>query len=1278
MAEKTPVPNPPANDVPMFGPDGVLRDVPYNKMHEAVANGMKPGVRVKFPDDSDQVRYVPPDKFLEATHEHKAQVLPIEDQSTDHPGFWSQVGSVVKQMMEAEPIKWGTGGLGGMLSEAPKTEGPKLPTDEENAARKAKGLGPTYRALVPAAEAAGVDVKGMEQAADEGDVAGVQARAAVPAAIALAHPAAKVVENLTGVTPGSVASAAASHVPGVKTYRALKTISNALKTAAEEHRAAVEPEAPSSMTGPSQIPPDFTPQRKIFGGRTVPPLPDAELARMNQARADARARQPVAAPPEASSAQPVEAAQETPEAAAGAAANVAREQAAAAPVRQSVSQGGPAGPAAPKVPGTADAPFEGGKPPVEEPVKPEPKLPPVRDAKTGRMVSQSSDLLKKASGLRQPVRDLVDSVIDPGTSKNLAVKSQVEFYLNKGDVAKAQAALDAVKLPETQEKSSALSVTDPSAMATIDKDLTDKGITPAEEKPVIQPVYDKGLARDPQTGRVLNKADSLKLRKIQDKLEDKGIMQDLDKGLTDEGRAAYREFLKSNSPATKGELTGTTPDMPGWGRENKIPKAKPDTKFAGQDAGPQAINDLREILERSKRQVDLMKQAGATKGAVQEFQAKKFPVSGGTDEPVSDAARLKAESEKKFQIEKDLREKPDVKPFFSKAAWVTDEKIPTATSGDSALATLRNAGVKEGEIKWMGLDDYLKGKTKVSRADIQSYIKEHEIKLGEVTNTEKKGSYQHLVPSIEESPNGRFHIEFPDDGTYIDQYNELRPIDDMIQNGVRPRTYLSREEAMQGAHAFINDGPEDVEGKTKYPQYTLPGEKSNYTEKLLTLPEKITKSVKEIPEGHTIHKLNDGKYSLIDEDTGEIIGGRNGFDTANEAKEAGLKELSRRASKSPTFKSGHFDEPNVLAHVRYDDRVDAAGKKTLFLEEAQSDWHQKGKREGYQNPKRLSELDTKLMKEGKLSPDEAKEYDRLSEMESLPRTKGGVPDAPFKSDWHELVMKRMLREAAEKGYDKLAWTTGEQQAERYDLSKHIDRVDYFPNDKALYAYDKQGGQVLHHTGIEPEKIQDYVGKDAAKKLVESEPKISGTHGFHSISGEDLKVGGEWAKRLYDQAIPNFLNKYAKKWGAKVSTTEIGKPGESPEQTSTPAHLVLDRLDKNFEKLQEHLTDKLGDPGNDVGDAADIHELFGNMTAWKGTPVDTQDRVNFLQEISDFKKIPLGDVYKAYGESTGEKLEPPSETHKVHSIDITPEMKRDVLKKGQPIAKNETASDSAVA
>ena len=42
--------------------------------------------------------------------------------------------------------------------------------------------------------------------------------------------------------------------------------------------------------------------------------------------------------------------------------------------------------------------------------------------------------------------------------------------------------------------------------------------------------------------------------------------------------------------------------------------------------------------------------------------------------------------------------------------------------------------------------------------------------------------------------------------------------------------------------------------------------------------------------------------------------------------------------------------------------------------------------------------------------------------------------------WTKLGLKVALKEAVAQGADKIAWTTGEQQNERYDLSKEIDKI----------------------------------------------------------------------------------------------------------------------------------------------------------------------------------------------------------------------------------------------
>jgi hypothetical protein len=58
--------------------------------------------------------------------------------------------------------------------------------------------------------------------------------------------------------------------------------------------------------------------------------------------------------------------------------------------------------------------------------------------------------------------------------------------------------------------------------------------------------------------------------------------------------------------------------------------------------------------------------------------------------------------------------------------------------------------------------------------------------------------------------------------------------------------------------------------------------------------------------------------------------------------------LFKKTKDAPEgFKSGHWDEPNILAHIRVNDRTDADGRRVLFVEEIQSDWGQEGKRKGF-------------------------------------------------------------------------------------------------------------------------------------------------------------------------------------------------------------------------------------------------------------------------------------------------------------------------------------------
>jgi hypothetical protein len=66
-----------AYTIPIFDPQGTLRDIPAEQAHDAVASGGKPGVRFQAPDG--KVRYVPADQSQDAINAG-GKLLPFEQQ----------------------------------------------------------------------------------------------------------------------------------------------------------------------------------------------------------------------------------------------------------------------------------------------------------------------------------------------------------------------------------------------------------------------------------------------------------------------------------------------------------------------------------------------------------------------------------------------------------------------------------------------------------------------------------------------------------------------------------------------------------------------------------------------------------------------------------------------------------------------------------------------------------------------------------------------------------------------------------------------------------------------------------------------------------------------------------------------------------------------------------------------------------------------------------------------------------------------------------------------
>ena len=135
----------------------------------------------------------------------------------------------------------------------------------------------------------------------------------------------------------------------------------------------------------------------------------------------------------------------------------------------------------------------------------------------------------------------------------------------------------------------------------------------------------------------------------------------------------------------------------------------------------------------------------------------------------------------------------------------------------------------------------------------------------------------------------------------------------------------------------------------------------------------------------------------------------------------------------------------------------------------------------------------------------------------------------------------MMRYAAEHGFDRIAWTTGEQQADRYDLSKQVDKVlvskykDGYTLKVLLPGRAYNNDQTLIGEKLTESQLEEQIGKDLTQKVILDNLPLGQTNVYE---GNDLKVGGTGMKAFYDKIIPSAASKLGKPFGAKLEPVEI--------------------------------------------------------------------------------------------------------------------------------------------
>jgi len=362
--------------------------------------------------------------------------------------------------------------------------------------------------------------------------------------------------------------------------------------------------------------------------------------------------------------------------------------------------------------------------------------------------------------------------------------------------------------------------------------------------------------------------------------------------------------------------------------------------------------------------------------------------------------------------------------------------------GQAFLNEFTRAGISKQRLEDAGLAQKLAAAPNVTREEVQAMTK------GTMPDVEEVVLSRSVVPPYMK---GFANLHMPDlNVNDYRQINQLRKLaDERYQKALAENDLDAAEFAMK-AEEDINKfsrthsyGTKPGERLTEYHDYQEPGGK-NYREVLLKVP--------------SSEKYDDN------------------------------------------FRSSHWSDPNVISHIRMNDRVDADNKNVLFIEELQSDWAQEGRKKGFtpkdfdkqisEGEKRLEQLRDQLaviknkLDQPGLAPDERNslmgEFIRLEtkQMEEIDwgnrlydARSSAIPEGPFvknTNEWVDLSLKNIIRRAVDEGYDRVAFIDGYKSFLR------------FP--QGADGESTEAGMRKFYDEIIPGRLKALVGKDNVRTI----------------------------------------------------------------------------------------------------------------------------------------------------------------------------------------------------
>ena len=507
-------------------------------------------------------------------------------------------------------------------------------------------------------------------------------------------------------------------------------------------------------------------------------------------------------------------------------------------------------------------------------------------------------------------------------------------------------------------------------------------------------------------------------------------------------------------------------------------------------------------------------------------------------------------------------------PIFKSVLKETTKKLPNKGSGEQILNTLKNTpGVKQQELKWSGLDDFLKEKKTATKDEVKEFLNLNSLDIEEV----RFGGASSTMPKELTARKRTFEKRWLENEMKV-----LNSSDPSIapENRLPNRPFSEQERAAlldnnlnYDVYKLFNKtdgkeitvdfnamdtyfGDEIVNGKIKANEL-FSGPEAKYTMSDLEIEKfKIEAEQRLLKSEGNQPKFGDSSYTAA--------GGSDYTELVFKIKKGGMDvgipmEVTTEPGKyaknnmvtTPYKNPNHMNVKSEIAHARFKTRFldkDKDNKKVLTVEEMQSDFAIAARKNNLR-----------------------KDFETQK-----------VLDFPFKNNWYELTIKRLIRYAADNNFDAVAIPKGIVSAKRYgeDITLGIKSVNVSKNSKGnVYVFFKDSknepitGHVYSKDGSNLTKtfdeLKQEVGEKVYKQIDEFNPKNADDKTDFALEKEIAIGSGLGKHQLYDKAIPSFMKKYGKKWNAEVYNYRLS----NPENPSIPV-TVLEITPEMKKSVQE--------------------------------------------------------------------------------------------------------------